>query len=111
MTEMALSTLQPMVEAIVQEVAPEQIFLFGSQARDEADAGSDVDLLVVERLPFGTGRSRFEEINRIYQAVSPFRIPTDILLYSSDEFVKWRGSVNHVVGRCHREGKLLYERS
>jgi HsdM-like protein len=70
----------------------------------------DVDLLIVVSEPFGPEHSRFQEINRVYQALSSFRIPNDVLLYSSDEFAKWSQSLNHVVGRCSREGKLLYAR-
>jgi len=103
--------LAEMVEAIVREVDPEQIYLFGSHARGDAHGDSDVDLLIVEREPFGPRRSRFREINRIHRVLSSFRIPTDMLVYSSEEFAKWRLSLKHVVGRCDREGKLLYARS
>ena len=110
MTIVSETVLAEMVQAIVREVDPEQIYLFGSHARGEARADSDVDLLVVEREPFGPWHSRFQQINRLYRALSSFRIPKDILLYSRDEFAKWRNSLNHVVSRCYREGKLLYER-
>ena len=103
--------LAEMMQTIVREVGPERIYLFGSRARGNERADSDVDLLIVDRKPFGPGHSRFQEINQIYQALSSFRVPKDIVLYSSDEFAKWRTSINHVVGRCNREGKLLHERS
>jgi hypothetical protein len=38
-------------------------------------------------------------------------VPTDVLVYSRDEAERWRKSLNHVVGRALREGKVLYERS
>ena len=110
MTIVSETVLAEMVQAIVREVDPEQIYLFGSHARGEARADSDVDLLVVEREPFGPRHSRFQQINRLYPALSSFRIPKDILLYSRDEFAKWRNSLNHIINRCYREGKLLYER-
>src|SRR5919106_4706273 len=97
--------LSDMVEAIVREVAPERIYLFGSRARGDARQDSDVDLLIIVSEPFGPEHSRFQEINRIYRALSSFRIPNDVLLYSSDEFAKWSQSLNHVVGRCFRERK------
>jgi predicted nucleotidyltransferase len=103
--------LQQMVRAIVREVDPEQIWLFGSRARGEGGPDSDVDLLVVEREPFGPGRSRLEEMGRLYLALVDFRIPVDILLYSVGEVKEWRGSLNHVVARCLREGQLIYDRS
>jgi uncharacterized protein len=111
MIEVTDEILSAMVQAIVREVDPERIYLFGSRARGEARQDSDVDLLIVVSEPFGPEHSRFQEINRIYRTLSPFRIPNDVLLYSSDEFTKWSQSLNHVVGRCSREGKLLYARS
>ena len=99
-----------MVERIVSEVQPEQVYLFGSRARGEAREDSDVDILVVEREDFGPERSRLMEIDRISDALYSFRVPTDILLYSSAEYASWRDSLNHIIGHCQREGRLLYER-
>ena len=39
--------LSDMVQAIVAEVDPEQVILFGSRARGDARKDSDVDLVVV----------------------------------------------------------------
>ena len=111
MIEVTDEVLADMMQAIVREVDPERIYLFGSRARGEARQDSDVDLLIIVREPFGPEHSRFQEINRVYRALSSFRIPNDVLLYSSDEFAKWSQSLNHVIGRCSREGKLLYARS
>jgi predicted nucleotidyltransferase len=111
MIEVTDEVLADMVAAIVQEISPDHVYLFGSYARGDARKDSDVDLLIVVREPFGPGHSRFQEINRIYRELSSFRVPMDILVYSSEEFAKWRHSINHIVGRCYREGKLLYARS
>jgi predicted nucleotidyltransferase len=108
MIEVTDEVLADMVEAIVCEVDPDRVYLFGSHARGDARQDSDVDLLIIVREPFGPEHNRFQEINRVYRALSSFRIPNDVLLYSSDEFAKWSQSLNHVVGRCSREGKLLY---
>ena len=53
--------LRQMVKAIVEEVDPEQVILFGSHARGEATPDSDVDFVVVETLPFGDSRDRRKE--------------------------------------------------
>ena len=103
--------IQGMVDAIVQEVGPERIYLFGSHARGTQTSDSDVDLLVVEDERFGHGRDRWSELRRIRRVLKPFRIPKDILVYSRDEFEKWRGSINHIIAHATREGQLLYERS
>ena len=98
-----------MARRIVQEVAPEQIVLFGSWARGDAQEGSDVDLLVIEREPFGPQRSRRQEAARIWRCLSPFRVPTDILVYSAGEVAQWQGCRQHVLGEALREGRVLYE--
>ena len=100
-----------MVQAIVREVGPRRIYLFGSCGRGSPAAESDVDLLVVEDAGFGPGRNRWSELKRIRKALRSFRIPKDILVYSRDEFETWKNSLNHVVARAVKEGRLLYERS
>ena len=103
--------LQQMVHAIVREVNPERIYLFGSHARGEAGRHSDVDLLVVEREPFGLQRSRLDQLRRIRRALSAFRVPKDILVFSAEEAAYWQDSLNHIIARCLREGRVLYVRS
>jgi predicted nucleotidyltransferase len=100
-----------MVEAIVEEVGPRRIYLFGSRARGNHTAESDVDLLIVEDQKFGPDHTRRSELKRIRKALRPFRIPKDVLVYSQDEFETWEHSINHIVAHAVREGKLLYERS
>jgi predicted nucleotidyltransferase len=103
--------LQHMVETIVCEVSPETIILFGSRVRGDARPDSDVDLLVVETEPFSPQRSRRKEATRLYMALRNLGVSKDILLYSREEFEHWKNSLNHVVGRAHREGRVLHGRS
>jgi len=103
--------LSRIVDAIVREVDPEQVYLFGSRARGEATDDSDVDLLIVEREPFSPQRSRRAEMVRLWRLLAPFRTPKDILVFSSDEVKRWRDARNHVIAHAIREGTLLYERS
>ncbi len=103
--------LRQMVKAIVEEVDPEQVILFGSHARGEATPDSDVDIIVVESRPFGHGRDRRAEETRLWRALAGFSVSKDILVYSRDEVEYWRDSLNHVLARALREGKVLYERS
>ena len=110
-TRVDSALLQRMAAAIVAKVDPEQVILFGSHARGDAEADSDIDLLVIEAEPFGPGRDRRAEAVRLWRALAEFRVPKDILVYSSDEVEYWRDSPNHVLARALREGKVLYERS
>lgn len=100
--------LQQMVQTIINEVAPETIILFGSRARGDARSDSDVDLLVVETEPFSPQRSRRKEAARLYMALRKLGVSKDILLSSREEFERWKDSLNHVVGRAHREGRVLH---
>ena len=102
--------LDEMVRAVVAEVDPEQVILFGSYARGDAHERSDVDLIVIEAEPFGRGRSRVDEAARLYRAASGFRVDKDILVFTLAEREYWRDSLNHVLARALREGRVLYER-
>ena len=102
--------LDEMVRAIVDEVDPEQVILFGSRARGEASESSDIDLIVVEAEPFGPARSRHRELVRLYHAIAAYPVAADVLVYSHEDVDYWRDSLNHVLARALREGKVLYER-
>ena len=93
--------LNKMVQAIVAEVDPEQIILFGSRARGDAREDSDVDLLVIESPPPSvTAGADAGETARLYQVLSEFDISADILVYSRDEVEYWRNSLNNIVARA-----------
>jgi len=111
MQEVTDAIIDQMVQALVAEADPEQVILFGSRARDDSREQSDVDLIVVEAEPFGPERSRHKEIVRLRQALRPFRVPVDVLVYSQEDVDYWRDSLNFVLARALREGRVMYERS
>ena len=110
MVSLSEKLIRDMTQAVVDEIGPRCVYLFGSCARGTPTVDSDVDLLIVEDERFDRRRNRWAELKRIRRALRPFRVPKDILVYSNDEFEKWRHSVNHVVAHAVREGRLLYER-
>ena len=110
MQPITVHLLKRMVSAIVDEVNPEQVILFGSRARGGEHEDSDVDLIVIEAEPFGPKRSRHNELVRLYNALAGFFVPADILVYSREDVEYWRDSLNHVLARALREGRVLYER-
>lgn len=103
--------LEEVVDAVVREVDPEQVYIFGSEARGEASPDSDIDVLIVENTPH-TGESRLRRMGRLYRALAQRNLGKsfDILLFTVDEFNQWQHSRNHIIGRCLREGRLLYAR-
>ncbi len=110
MTQITEAVLDRMVRAIVDEADPEQIILFGSRARGDQRRDSDVDLIVVEAEPFGPERSRHQEMVRLYHAITGSGVSTDLLVFSREDVEYWRDSLNHVLARALREGRVLYER-
>jgi len=110
MIKVTEEVLEQMVRAIVREVDPERIILFGSRAGGSEEADSDVDLLVVTHETFDQNRTRRQEILKMRRVLSSFRVPKDILVYSAQEMEKWKDSLNHIIAVAIREGKTLYER-
>ena len=110
MTQVTDGLLDEMVRSIVNEVDPEQVILFGSHARGSSDEDSDVDLLVIKSESFENGEMRYSEGVKLYNALSRFDVSKDVLVYSRERVEYWRDSLNNVVARALREGRVLYER-
>lgn len=103
--------LKEITRKIVDAVHPVKIILFGSYARGDYGAHSDIDLIVVEDEPFGQGRSRRAVSSKIWQALRRVQFPVDILVFSRKEIEEWSTTINHIIARATREGKVIYERS
>lgn len=100
-----LGSIHAAVERIVAAAHPNKIILFGSYARGDADAGSDLDLLVVENEVQDKGR----EMLKLYRTVGYIGVGVDLLVYSEKEMAR-RGQVSGtVIYHALREGKVLYD--
>ena len=102
--------LDRMVRLIVNAVDPEKVILFGSQSQGDATPESDVDLVVIEAESFDETRSRLKEEARLYKTLARVRVRKDILVYSAADVEYWKDSLNYVLARALREGRVLYER-
>jgi len=107
---MSNEVLNNIVDDIVKRVNPTKVILFGSTARGETNTDSDLDLLIIEKEKFSKERSRRKELQKIRHLLMKYKIPKDILLYDEDEVNYWKDSANHVIARCIKEGRTLYER-
>ena len=78
------------------------VVLFGSRASGRGRKGSDLDVLAV--MP---SDERFlDRIARVHAAIRP-RVPTDLLVYSPDEFERmWRGRA--FIYDAVQQGMLLH---
>ena len=98
--------IRRMVDRIVERFHPEKVILFGSHARGEANADSDVDLLVVMPVRGSVRRKRVQ----VRMALREPEVSKDILISRPDEFERYRGVVGTVEQVAASEGKVLYER-
>ena len=105
--------MQPFYEELVREAArrlgeaarkPARVILFGSYARGEADGTSDLDFLVVQK----DGFSRRREIVRLQDALSPIRVPAEVLVIDHEE-AEWPERAGDAVREALASGVVLYE--
>ena len=102
----AEALLREIVRRLVARLDPDKIILFGSRARGDSRAESDLDLLVIRDSEDPPHRRSA----RAYRAIGAIGVPKDILWYTPQEVEDWSGAVNHVISRALREGRVLYER-
>jgi predicted nucleotidyltransferase len=96
--------LQLVVERLVATAHPKRIILFGSRARGNADARSDVDLMVIK----GNVANRYEELVELDRALTGLTIPVDLLLVSEAEFEERAAQPGTVERAARCEGLVLY---
>lgn len=96
-----------MVDRIADQFDPDRIVLFGSWARGDAKASSDVDLLVV--MPNGTDRR--DAAIAMRGAVGDLPLAKDIVITTPDEITRRAHIVGTVLRVALREGKVVHERA
>jgi uncharacterized protein len=100
------ATINRMVKRIVAKFQPQQVILFGSHARGDATADSDIDLLVVMDFE-GTAREKGLEIR---VSLHDILVPKDIIVTSPEDFAWRKDIVGTIEWPAAREGKVLYAR-
>ena len=92
------------IRRIASALTPKAIILFGSRARGEARADSDVDLLVVWR-DENPPVFRAAEVRR---AIGRQSLPMDVAVVTPSEFEHFRARKAHIVGIAAREGIVVH---
>jgi len=98
-------TLCEVKERLVEGFAPERIILFGSQARETADARSDVDILVICSFT-GKRRHLMVEMDRALRGLGLAR---DIVVLTPEEYERDRHIPGTIARPAWKEGRVLYE--
>ena len=95
--------LNKLLQAL-QGYHPQRIILFGSVARGEADADSDLDVLVIKDTtdPFVRRLEAMAEL-------CPLGVHADILVYTPHELRQMVDDGNPFILQALREGRTVYE--
>jgi len=97
-------TLSRLVARIVETVQPRRIILFGSAARGQMGAHSDVDLLVV--MPDGIHRRRTAQA--IYLSLNGTGIAKDIVVVTESDVRMYGDNPSLVLFPALQEGREIY---
>jgi len=106
MNELNDALVAEIIQRIVAVSDPQQIILFGSQARGDARHDSDLDILVVKE----EVESPRAEAARIYRALAGLSTPVDVVVARSDYVRRHRDVIGTIVRPALREGRVLYAR-
>ncbi len=97
-------TIMEAVELLRNASNPVRIILFGSYARGDMKATSDLDFLVVEK----EIKARRMETVRLRDVLSPLRIPVDLVVVSEKSYNEWKDAPGTVIYEATIEGKVVY---
>jgi len=88
-----------------QAGSPVRVILFGSHARGEASAGSDLDFLVIEP----NVADRHAEMVRLRSSLHDLRRPIDVLVYSEAQVAEWGDVPGTALHAALAEGRVLVD--
>ena len=101
------TVISVMVDRIIGRFQPSRVVLFGSRSRGDANARSDVDLLVVMSNVPDKRRAAIE----IRRSLGDLPVGKDIVVTTPDEIANRGHVVGTVLNAALREGTVVYERS
>jgi predicted nucleotidyltransferase len=97
--------LDEITRRLSQELQPEDIWLFGSQAWGTPNEGSDVDLLVI--VPQSTERP-VQRMRRAHRCLRGLGLAKDVLVETRAEFDRLRALPSTLENLVFHRGRKLY---
>jgi predicted nucleotidyltransferase len=96
--------LDEIVRRIVEVAQPDRIILFGSAARGDMGAESDLDFLVIK----GGVPHRRRLAQQIHLNMFGIGVPIDIVVVTPEDVRAFEDKVGTIIGPALREGKQIY---
>lgn len=94
-----------LIDRLVPTLRPEEIYLFGSQARDEARPDSDYDVLLVVG---SSDEPAYRREQAAYRALWGLGAPVDVVVLTRAEFERQARVVTSLPATVRREGRRVY---
>jgi len=102
-----LHSIAPLVERIIQRLAPEEIWLFGSRAEGRARPDSDYDLLAV--LADDAPESALD-LMKAWELTCGLGVPADLVPCTRADFEADKDEVGTLARAAYHRGRRIYER-
>lgn len=93
------------VRRVLSVTTPAKIILFGSAARGDMTADSDIDLLIVSENPPRDLQSR----TKVYQSLRGLGRPVDVCFISTQWFEASKDVFGGIAYPAHKEGRVIYD--
>jgi predicted nucleotidyltransferase len=93
-----------MTRKIIENFAPQKVIAFGSWARNETNADSDVDFLII--MPYSGSKRELQVSIRRY--LKDFDVPKDVIVVSPEELAEKRFLNGYIYQSALSEGKVLF---
>ena len=109
-TDADAAPIGQIADAIGAALTPRCVILFGSRARGDHRADSDLDLAVIVAQTELDAQQRHDLREQARLAAGESFRHIDVIVWTESEYRAKKRSINHVAGRAWREGRILYGR-
>ena len=99
--------MDEVIRRIFAVVRPRRIVLFGSAARGDMTADSDLDLLVIVTEP----AHRRALAQEIYRNLHGIPVPVDIVVATEQDIERYGDKVGTILRPALKEGQVIYEQT